>query len=105
MNTGPTISASNCGSARFRKSASPAKGMGRRQRRAAETRLRLFRCGAPTFAERGFANVTVGKRLRRLRTLAKGTFFNYFESKDHVLGVMAEISLAKFEKRWHWPNT
>ncbi|MGA7471512.1 MAG: TetR/AcrR family transcriptional regulator, partial [Candidatus Sulfotelmatobacter sp.] len=27
--------------------------------------------------------------------VGKGTFFNYFESKDHVLGVMAEIQLGK----------
>ncbi len=27
--------------------------------------------------------------------VGKGTFFNYFESKDHVMGVMAEIQLGK----------
>jgi AcrR family transcriptional regulator len=27
--------------------------------------------------------------------VGKGTFFNYFETKDHVLGVMAEIQLGK----------
>jgi AcrR family transcriptional regulator len=27
--------------------------------------------------------------------VGKGTFFNYFESKEHVLGVMAEIQLSK----------
>ncbi len=27
--------------------------------------------------------------------MGKGTFFNYFETKDHVLGVMAEIQLGK----------
>ena len=27
--------------------------------------------------------------------VGKGTFFNYFESKDHVLSVMAEIQLGK----------
>src|ERR1039458_6117126 len=34
-------------------------GKGRRERRAAETRLRLFRCALHLFAERGFSNVTV----------------------------------------------
>jgi AcrR family transcriptional regulator len=30
--------------------------------------------------------------------VGKGTFFNYFESKDHVLGVMAEIQLGKVKE-------
>jgi AcrR family transcriptional regulator len=57
-------------------STSAAPPIGRRERRAAETRLRLFRCALHLFSERGFQNVTV-------------------EDKDHVLGVMAEIQLAK----------
>ncbi len=70
------------------------KGLGRRQRRAAETRLRLFRCALQLFAERGFPNVTV-EDITEAADVGKGTFFNYFESKDHVLGVMAEIQLGK----------
>jgi len=70
------------------------KGMGRRQRRAAETRLRLFRCALQLFAERGFANVTV-EDITEAADVGKGTFFNYFASKDHVVGVMAEIQLGK----------
>lgn len=67
---------------------------GRRQRRAAETRLRLFRSALKLFAERGFRNVTV-EEITEAVDVGKGTFFNYFESKDHVLGVMAEIQLGK----------
>src|SRR5215472_4056515 len=70
------------------------KGMGRRERKAAETRLRLFRCALQLFAERGFPNVTV-EDITEAADVGKGTFFNYFESKDHVLGVMAEIQLGK----------
>ena len=69
-------------------------GMGRRQRRAAETRVRLFRCALQLFAERGFPNVTV-EDITEAADVGKGTFFNYFESKEHVLGVMAEIQLGK----------
>lgn len=68
--------------------------MGRRERRAAETRLRLFRCALQLFAARGFPNVTV-EEITEAADVGKGTFFNYFESKDHVLGVMAEIQLGK----------
>ena len=69
-------------------------GLGRRERRAAETRVRLFRCALQLFAERGFPNVTV-EDITQAADVGKGTFFNYFESKDHVLGVMAEIQLGK----------
>jgi len=68
--------------------------MGRRQRRAGETRLRLFRCALRLIAERGLPNVTV-EDITEAADVGKGTFFNYFETKDHVLGVMAEIQLGK----------
>jgi AcrR family transcriptional regulator len=45
-------------------------------------------------AERGLANVTV-EDITEAADVGKGTFFNYFPSKDHVLGVMAEIQVAK----------
>lgn len=71
-----------------------APAIGRRQRRAAETRLRLFRCALVLIAERGLPNVTV-EDITEAADVGKGTFFNYFETKEHVLGVMAEIQLGK----------
>jgi AcrR family transcriptional regulator len=71
--------------------------IGRRQRRGAETRVRLFRCALQLFAERGYPNVTV-EDITEAADVGKGTFFNYFESKDHVLGVMAEIQLGKVKE-------
>jgi AcrR family transcriptional regulator len=70
------------------------KELGRRERRASATRLRLFRCALQLFAKHGFQNVTV-EDITEAADVGKGTFFNYFESKDHVLGVMAEIQLGK----------
>jgi AcrR family transcriptional regulator len=70
------------------------KGMGRRERKAAETRVKLSRCAMQLFAERGFQNVTV-EDITEAADVGKGTFFNYFEGKDHVVGVMAEIQLGK----------
>jgi AcrR family transcriptional regulator len=70
------------------------KGMGRRERKAAATRLKLFRCALQLFAERGFPNVTV-EDITEAADVGKGTFFNYFKGKDHVLSVMAEIQLGK----------
>src|ERR1039457_3404564 len=75
-------------------SAAQTHGMGRRERRAAETRLCLFRTALQLFADRGLSNVTV-EDITEAADVGKGTFFNYFESKDHVLGVMAEIQLGK----------
>lgn len=73
------------------------QGMGRRERRAAETRVRLFRCALELIAESGLSNVTV-EDITDAADVGKGTFFNYFASKDHVLGVMAEIQLSKVKE-------
>jgi AcrR family transcriptional regulator len=75
----------------------PPAAIGRRQRRAAETRLRIFRCALELIAERGLANVTV-EDITEAADVGKGTFFNYFASKDHVVGVMAEIQLGKIRE-------
>ena len=70
---------------------------GRRERRAAETRIRLFRCALALIAEHGMPNVTV-EDITEAADVGKGTFFNYFESKDHVLGVMSEIQIGKIRE-------
>jgi AcrR family transcriptional regulator len=75
--------------------ASPAGG--RRERKARETRLRLFRAALQLFSDRGFPNVTV-EEITQAADVGKGTFFNYFESKDHVLGVLTELQLAHVEE-------
>ncbi len=75
----------------------PAAGIGRRQRRAAETRLRIFRCALELIAERGLDNVTV-EDITEAADVGKGTFFNYFASKDHVLGVLAEVQVGKVKE-------
>lgn len=71
--------------------------MGRRERRATETRVKLFRCALSLIAEKGLENVTV-EDITEAADVGKGTFFNYFETKDHVLGVMAEIQLGKVQE-------
>jgi len=70
---------------------------GRRERRAAETRVKLFRCALALIAEHGLANVTV-EDITEAADVGKGTFFNYFATKEHVLSVMAEIQLGKLEE-------
>src|SRR4030088_3695915 len=69
----------------------------RRQRRSAETRERLFRSALDLFAQKGFAETTV-EDITEAADLGKGTFFNYFPSKDHILLAFGEMQLGKLEE-------
>src|SRR3989442_7726228 len=74
---------------------SPAnKQLGRRERRAAETRERLFRAALRLFEERGFSATTV-EDITEAADVGKGTFFNYFPSKEHLLAGFGELQVAK----------
>jgi AcrR family transcriptional regulator len=69
---------------------------GRRERRTAETRERLFRAALDLFAKKGFLETTV-EDITEAADVGKGTFFNYFPSKDHILLAFGEMQLAKLE--------
>jgi AcrR family transcriptional regulator len=60
---------------------------GRRQRRREETSERLFAAAMELFSHKGFAQTTV-EDITRAADVGKGTFFNYFPSKEHVLGYL-----------------
>src|ERR1700681_2155774 len=68
----------------------------RRQRRSSEIRERLFRAALDRFAQYGFPDTTV-EDITNAADVGKGTFFNYFPSKDHILLAFAEMQLAKLE--------
>jgi len=68
----------------------------RRQRRSADIRERLFRAALQLFAEKGFVETTVGD-ITEAADVGKGTFFNYFPSKDHILLAFGEMQLAKLQ--------
>jgi len=74
----------------------PRHANGRRERRTAETRERLFRAALDLFARKGFSETTVGD-ITEAADVGKGTFFNYFPSKDHILLAFGEMQLAKLE--------
>jgi AcrR family transcriptional regulator len=68
----------------------------RRQRRSAEIRERLFGAALKLFAEKGFAETTV-EDITNAADVGKGTFFNHFPSKDHILLAFGEMQLAKLQ--------
>src|ERR1700734_2255875 len=70
---------------------------GRRERRRAEIRERLFRSALRLFAERGFMETTV-EDITEAADVGKGTFFNYFRTKEHVLATFGAERLASFER-------
>src|ERR1700716_1686099 len=66
----------------------------RRQRRSADIRERLFLAALDLFAQKGFAEATV-EDITSAADIGKGTFFNYFPSKDHLLIAFSEMQLEK----------
>ena len=70
--------------------------LSRRERRSAELRERLFRAALRLFASKGYAETTV-EDITEAADVGKGTFFNYFPSKEHILMAFGEMQLAKLE--------
>jgi len=68
----------------------------RRSRRTAEVRERLFRAALALFAQKGFVETTV-EDITNSADVGKGTFFNYFPSKDHILLAFGEMQLGKLQ--------
>lgn len=66
---------------------------GRRERRRQETHARIFESAMRLFAERGFANTPV-EDITEAAAVAKGTFFNYFPTKEAILEALAERQLG-----------
>src|SRR5487761_1543907 len=67
--------------------------LGRRERRRAEIHDKLFRAALRLFAERGFSATTV-EDITEAADVGKGTFFNYFPTKEHLLTAFSEIRMA-----------
>jgi AcrR family transcriptional regulator len=69
----------------------------RRERHRTETRERLFRAALRLFAERGYLETTV-EDITDAADVGKGTFFNYFPTKEHVLATFGDERLAVIER-------
>jgi AcrR family transcriptional regulator len=68
----------------------------RRERRRVETRERIYRAALQIFAERGYLETTV-EDITEAADVGKGTFFNYFPTKEHVLATYGEQRVAAIE--------
>ena len=68
----------------------------RRVRHSAELRERLFRAALVLFGKKGYAETTV-EDITEAADVGKGTFFNYFPTKEHILMAFGEMQLGKLE--------
>jgi AcrR family transcriptional regulator len=71
--------------------------LSRRERHRAETRERIFRAALQLFAERGYLETTV-EDITEAADVGKGTFFNYFPTKEHVVAHYGEERLHELER-------
>jgi AcrR family transcriptional regulator len=74
-----------------------AEKLGRRERRRAEIRDRLYQAALKLFMSRGIQATTV-KDITEAADLGKGTFFNYFPTKEHILAVFYEQQLVRADE-------
>lgn len=69
----------------------------RYERKKVQTRGRIYRAALKLFSERGLAATTVDE-IVAVADVAKGTFFNYFHSKEEIFAFFIEIQLSKVAK-------
>jgi len=70
--------------------------LSRRERKKRETRQRLMEAALRLFREQGYDDTTVGQ-IAEAADVAKGTFFNYFETKEAILPALVEWRLQELE--------
>jgi AcrR family transcriptional regulator len=68
----------------------------RRARRSAAIRESLFRSALDLFAAKGFVETTV-EDITEAADVGKGTFFNYFPSKEHLLVAFSDMQIGKLQ--------
>jgi len=74
-----------------------AKPPGRRERRRAETRERIIHSALRLFSERGVTATTI-EDITNAADVGKGTFFNYFPSKEDILAHLCQLQMGKIRE-------
>lgn len=72
--------------------------LSRRERKKAETRERLLAAGWTLYLSKGFEATTV-EEITNAADVAKGTFFNYFSSKEEMLAPLAAWRMQRISDR------
>ena len=73
------------------------KNLSRRERKKMKTRQRLMEVALHLFREQGYDATTV-EQIADEADVAKGTFFNYFETKEVILPALAALRLQQLEE-------
>src|SRR5215472_12886136 len=73
------------------------KSLGRRERRKEETRKEIFQAAMKLFEKKGIFSTTV-EEITEAADVGKGTFFNYFPSKEAILSAMAERQMGVIQR-------
>lgn len=71
--------------------------LSRRERKKQVTRQRLLAAALRLFQKQGYDATTV-EQVAEAADVAKGTFFNYFETKEAILPALAEWRLEQLEE-------
>jgi AcrR family transcriptional regulator len=80
--------------AQLKKKFTPARSLSRRERHSLAVRQRLFDAAMRLFADRGFTETTV-EDITNAADVGKGTFFNYFPSKEELLTAFGDLRIGK----------
>jgi AcrR family transcriptional regulator len=75
----------------------PDKEPGRRERRKEETRRQIFQAAMKLFEKKGIFATTV-EEITKAADVGKGTFFNYFPSKEAIFSAMAERQVGILDR-------
>lgn len=73
------------------------RGPSRRERRRAEIRERIISAALRLFSERGVVMTTV-EDITNEADVGKGTFFNYFPSKEDILVFLCQLQMGKIRQ-------
>ncbi len=71
--------------------------VGRRERHRMETQERIVRHALRLFSERGVSATTI-EDITNAADIGKGTFFNYFNSKEHILAHICQLQMGKIRE-------
>jgi AcrR family transcriptional regulator len=70
--------------------------LSRRERKKQKTRLRLMQTALRLFREQGYDATTI-EQITKATDVAKGTFFNYFTTKEAILPALIEWRLQELQ--------